>query len=83
LASCAGSDRAQIAGAYVSGGQVHGYVMSEGTFTTIDFPSAIPVNTFCFGISNAGDVVGVENIVVFPAPRNFWIVLLVSDYVDA
>ncbi len=31
-----------------------------GTFNTIDFPTANPVNTTGFGISNTGDVVGVE-----------------------
>ncbi len=49
-----------IAGTYTLEGETqgHAYVLSNGTFTTIDFPPG-NVNTAGFGISNAGDVVGV------------------------
>ena len=49
-----------IVGSYGDSLGGHGYVLSGGNFTTIDFPSANPVCTAGFGISNAGDVVGVE-----------------------
>jgi len=49
-----------IVGTYTREGetQVHAYVLRNGTFITIDFPPG-NVNTAGFGISNAGDVVGV------------------------
>lgn len=46
--------------------RAHAYVLSGGTFTTIDFPSVSPVSTVGFGISDRGDVVGVES-----APDDF------------
>ena len=52
--------RGDLVGTYVlSDGLVHAYVMRGRTLTTIDFP-ANQVNTNGFGISNAGEVVGVE-----------------------
>jgi len=54
--------RGDIVGGYGDSRGGHGYVLSGGTFTTIDFPSVNPVNSTGFGISNAGDVVGVEFI---------------------
>ena len=50
----------EIVGGYGDSRGGHAYVLKGGTFTTIDFPSATPVCTAGFGISNAGDVVGVE-----------------------
>jgi len=52
--------RGEIVGTYTLAGETqgHAYVLSGGTFTTIDFPPG-DVNTTGFGISNAGDVVGV------------------------
>jgi len=50
----------EIVGGYGDSRGGHAYVLRGGTFTTIDFPSANPVCTAGFGISNAGDVVGVE-----------------------
>jgi hypothetical protein len=49
-----------IVGGYGDARGGHAYVLSGGNFTTIDFPSASPVCTAGFGLSNAGDVVGVE-----------------------
>jgi len=49
-----------IVGSYGDSFGGHGYVLSGGNFTKFDFPSANPVCTAGFGISNAGDVVGVE-----------------------
>jgi len=49
-----------IVGSYGDSLGGHAYVLRGGNFTTIDFPSANPVCTAGFGISNAGDVVGVE-----------------------
>jgi YVTN family beta-propeller protein len=54
--------RGDIVGSYDDSRGAHGYVLSGGTFTTIDFASLSPVNTLGFGISNGGDVVGVEFI---------------------
>jgi hypothetical protein len=52
--------RGDIVGSYVLEGETqgHGYVLRNGTFATIDLPPG-NVNTTGFGISNAGDVVGV------------------------
>jgi YVTN family beta-propeller protein len=52
--------RGDIVGGYADSRGGHAYVLSGGAITTIDFPSATPVCTAGFGISNAGDVVGVE-----------------------
>src|SRR6266704_251112 len=52
--------RGDIVGGYADSLGGHAYVLSGGLITTIDFPSATPVCTAGFGISNAGDVVGVE-----------------------
>jgi hypothetical protein len=49
-----------IVGTYGNSVSGHAYVLSGGAITTIDFPSANPVCTAGFGLSNAGDVVGVE-----------------------
>jgi YVTN family beta-propeller protein len=49
----------EIVGGYGDSRGGHAYVLKGGTFTTIDFPSVNPVCTAGFGISNAGDVVGV------------------------
>lgn len=50
-----------IVGTYHAGfgNAAHAYVLSRGKLTTIDFPSATPLSTIGFGISNGGDVVGV------------------------
>jgi len=48
-----------IVGGYGTNTGGHAYVLSGGAISTIDFPSANPVCTAGFGISNAGDVVGV------------------------
>jgi len=52
--------RGDIVGGYADSRGGHAYVLIGGVTTTIDFPSATPVCTAGFGISNAGDVVGVE-----------------------
>lgn len=52
--------RGDIVGTYTLEGETqgHAYVLRNNTFITIDFPPG-NVNTTGFGISNAGDVVGV------------------------
>jgi YVTN family beta-propeller protein len=54
--------RGDIVGTFGDTHGSHAYVLSRGVYTTIDFPGSDPVNTATlgFGISNAGDVVGVE-----------------------
>src|SRR5215471_5941925 len=54
------NSRGDIVGTYTleSESQGHAYVLRNATFTTIDFPPG-NINTTGFGISNAGDVVGV------------------------
>jgi len=54
--------RGEIVGTFGDAHGSHAYVLSRGAYKTIDFPSADPANTATlgFGISNAGDVVGVE-----------------------
>jgi YVTN family beta-propeller protein len=48
-----------IVGTYGTNSGGHAYVLKGSAVTTIDFPSANPVCTAGFGISNTGDVVGV------------------------
>jgi len=48
-----------IVGSYGNNAGGHAYVLKGAAITTIDFPSANPGCTAGFGISNAGDVVGV------------------------
>jgi YVTN family beta-propeller protein len=54
--------RGDIVGTFGDSRGTHAYVLSRGVYTTIDFPGSDPANTATlgFGISNAGDVVGVE-----------------------
>jgi len=54
--------RGDIVGTYGDTRGSHAYVLSRGIYTTIDFPGSDPANTATlgFGISNGGDVVGVE-----------------------
>jgi YVTN family beta-propeller protein len=56
------NDRGEIVGTFGDAHGAHAYALSKGKFTTIDYPGADPANTATlgFGISNAGDVVGVE-----------------------
>lgn len=46
----------QIVGWYTSPVNYHGFLLSGGVFTTIDFPGA--AKTFVFGINNSGQIVG-------------------------
>jgi len=45
-----------MVGVYVSAGAFHGFLLSDGQFSTIDFPGAI--NTTANGINPRGDIVG-------------------------
>jgi len=47
----------QIVGSYVDATGTHGFLFSDGTFTTIDDPLATQ-GTFALGINNAGEIVG-------------------------
>ena len=49
--------RGDIVGSYSDAGGGHAFVLSKGAFKSIDFPGA---NLSGFGISNTGDVVGVQ-----------------------
>jgi YVTN family beta-propeller protein len=54
--------RGDIVGTFGDALGSHAYTLSRGKFTTINFPGADSANTATlgFGMSNAGDVVGVE-----------------------
>jgi len=52
--------RGDLAGSFNDSRGGHAYVLSHGIFKTIDSPNATLPNITGFGISNAGDVVGVE-----------------------
>ena len=56
------NSRGDIVGTFGDTRGTHAYVRSRGVYMTIDFPGSDPANTATlgFGISNAGDVVGVE-----------------------
>jgi probable HAF family extracellular repeat protein len=50
------NDFGEIVGYYYDVSRVHGFLLSGGAFTTIDFPGAR--YTWCSAINNAGDIVG-------------------------
>ena len=51
------NSRGDIIGASIDGnGNDHGFLLSKGTFTTIDVPGAISTDTN--GINSRGDIVG-------------------------
>ena len=56
------NDRDDVVGSYSDVNGTHAYVLSKGKLSTINFPGSDPANTTTlgFGISNAGDIVGVE-----------------------
>jgi hypothetical protein len=45
-----------LVGLYGAGGTTHGFLLHEGTFTTIDVPGAS--STLAFGINPRDDIVG-------------------------
>ena len=46
-----------VVGDYLDGGgKYHGFVLAEGSYTTLDVPGAL--NTFAYGINNLDQVVG-------------------------
>jgi len=54
------NDSGAVVGAYETsyGGQQHGFLYENGTYTTIDDPNAGSGGTFATGINNAGIIVG-------------------------
>src|SRR5207249_471110 len=50
------NDADQIVGTYVGGGRTHGFLLSGGTYATLDVPGA--VTTEARGTNNAGQIVG-------------------------
>jgi hypothetical protein len=53
------NDAGQIVGNYVdSSGVLHGWELSDGTFTTINVPFSGAVGTDAFGINDSGEIVG-------------------------
>ncbi len=53
------NDSGEIVGTYAdSSGVLHGYLLSGGTFTTMDVPFPTATGTAPFGINNAGEIVG-------------------------
>ena len=59
-----------IVGQYTIGGVSHGFVLSGGVYTSIDFPSADPLNpvtsTVARGIGPGGDIVGTYRLATEP-----------------
>src|ERR1700674_5093962 len=49
--------RGEIVGAYSDGQVNHGFLLSKGRFSTIDYPGSL--NTIATGIGSDGDIVGV------------------------
>ena len=52
--------RGDIVGSYTRGGVTHGYLLSDGVLTTIDYPGA--ASTDARGINAQGDIVGAYRI---------------------
>ncbi len=51
------NDRGEIVGGYCgTDGQLHGFLLSEGSFSTVDFPGAI--GSFAGGINSEGEIAG-------------------------
>jgi probable HAF family extracellular repeat protein len=48
----------QVVGFYAGKGGDHGFIYSDGIFTTLDDPAAKSGTTFALGINNSGEVVG-------------------------
>jgi probable HAF family extracellular repeat protein len=47
----------QVVGWYANGGSIgHGFLLSDGVYTTLDVPGA--VSTFAYGINDSGQIVG-------------------------
>jgi uncharacterized membrane protein len=54
------NDSRQIVGYYAdTAGGRHGFLLSGGTYTTIDCPSPYTISSSAFGINNLGQIVGV------------------------
>jgi hypothetical protein len=51
------NDAGQIVGAYSDGRVEHGFLLSAGVFTTVDYPGAV-FTTRAMGINNASQIVG-------------------------
>jgi len=53
------NDSGQVVGQYAdTSGTRHGFLLSAGTYTTIDCPSPYTAGSGAFGINNLGDIVG-------------------------
>src|SRR5262249_6843 len=52
------NDAGQIVGYYVNATGYHGFLYSNGTYTTLDDPSTGSFGTLATGINNAGQIVG-------------------------
>jgi probable HAF family extracellular repeat protein len=52
------NDLGTIVGAYAdASGTVHGFLLENGTYTTLDMPGAAVLQTFATGINDSGDIV--------------------------
>ena len=51
------NDSGEVVGIYQSGGVYHGFLLSGGIFSTLDFPGSS--STSANGINDSGQVVGV------------------------
>jgi len=47
-----------IVGSYTDGTGTHGYLLSDGVFTTVDYPGATTTSTEAWGINARGDIIG-------------------------
>jgi probable HAF family extracellular repeat protein len=54
------NDTDQIVGSYHNGSGAHGFLLSGGTYTTLDDPLATN-GTIAYGINDAGQIVGAYN----------------------
>src|SRR5215217_4682083 len=61
-AACGINNRGQIVGLYNDESGQHGFLLSGGTYTTINFPGASTQGTQAQGINNRGDIVGVYSV---------------------
>ena len=52
------NSRGEIVGSYVAGGQQHGFLLTGGRFTSLDFPVPGVRATVANGINASGEIVG-------------------------
>src|SRR5262245_49873926 len=70
----------QIVGGYLNSAGGHGFLFSNGTYTTLDDPLAGINGTQAFGINGAGQIVGLYDDAGSPVPQSHGFLLSGGTY---